>query len=117
MYQHIKLKSIVVNLITSMNDIISFHQLRAFAPSLPGIRKFVLATNIAETSVTISGIKYVIDSGFVKTRLIQPSTGIEMLKVISHADVHTHTYTDTHSHIHVHTHAHYHAKTSSHTYT
>lgn len=59
----------------------SFFQLRAFAPGPPGVRKFVLSTNIAETSVTISGIKYVVDSGFVKTRLIQPATGIEMLKV------------------------------------
>jgi HrpA-like RNA helicase len=33
-------------------------QLRVFEPSPPGIRKFVLSTNIAETSVTISGIKY-----------------------------------------------------------
>lgn len=31
-------------------------------------RKVVLATNIAETSVTINGIKYVIDSGLVKIR-------------------------------------------------
>lgn len=61
----------------------SFFQLRAFAPGPLGVRKFVLSTNIAETSVTISGIKYVVDSGFVKTRLIQPATGIEMLKVRS----------------------------------
>ena len=33
-------------------------QLRAFRPAAPGVRKFILATNIAETSVTISGIKY-----------------------------------------------------------
>ena len=45
------------------------------------MRKYVLSTNIAETSVTISGIKYVVDSGYVKTRLIQPATGVEMLKV------------------------------------
>ena len=58
-------------------------QLRAFAPSERGVRKFILSTNIAETSVTISGIKYVIDCGFVKTRMIQPNTGIEMLKVMA----------------------------------
>jgi HrpA-like RNA helicase len=33
-------------------------QLQAFSPSKPNVRKYVLATNIAETSVTISGIKY-----------------------------------------------------------
>lgn len=33
-------------------------QLKVFSPAPPGVRKFVLSTNIAETSVTISGIKY-----------------------------------------------------------
>lgn len=33
-------------------------QMRAFVVPRPGVRKFVLATNIAETSVTIAGIKY-----------------------------------------------------------
>ena len=57
-------------------------QLKAFIPPIDGVRKYVLATNIAETSVTISGIKYVIDVGFVKTRMIQPTTGLDMLKII-----------------------------------
>lgn len=43
-------------------------QLLALKPSDPGFRKIVLATNIAETSLTISGIKFVIDSGVVKSR-------------------------------------------------
>lgn len=33
-------------------------QLKVFQAAAPGVRKFILATNIAETSVTISGIKY-----------------------------------------------------------
>lgn len=33
-------------------------QLKVFAPMRPGVRRFILSTNIAETSVTISGIKY-----------------------------------------------------------
>ena len=53
----------------------SEEQLLVFQPSLPHIRKFILSTNIAETSVTISGIKYVVDTGFVKSRLMQPKTG------------------------------------------
>ena len=57
-------------------------QLKAFATTNPWIRKFVLSTNIAETSVTISGIKYVVDLGFVKTRLINPSSGLDMLKIL-----------------------------------
>jgi hypothetical protein len=61
----------------------SEEQLLAFEPSVPGIRKIVLATNIAETSVTISGIKYVIDPGKVKTRCMHPFTGADMLQVSS----------------------------------
>lgn len=57
-------------------------QLRAFALPPPGVRKFVLATNIAETSVTISGIRYVIDTGFVKTRAIAGVTGVESLQSV-----------------------------------
>lgn len=41
-------------------------QMRAFEKTPPKHRKIVLATNIAETSVTIEGIKYVVDTGFVK---------------------------------------------------
>jgi HrpA-like RNA helicase len=43
-------------------------QALAFRPAPPGCRKVVLATNIAETSVTISGVRHVIDSGMVKAR-------------------------------------------------
>eukprot|EP00808_Paulinella_micropora_P014454 g33371.t1 len=42
----------------------------------------VLATNIAETSITISGIKYVIDPGVVKQRRYSPKTGAESLRVV-----------------------------------
>ena len=41
-------------------------QLKAFEKCDPNTRKVVLSTNIAETSVTIDGIKFVIDSGLVK---------------------------------------------------
>lgn len=42
----------------------------------------ILATNIAETSVTIPGIKYVIDPGMVKVRTYDSSTGIEPLIIV-----------------------------------
>jgi hypothetical protein len=43
-------------------------QLAIFQPSPPGSRKVVVATNIAEASVTIDGVKWVVDCGFVKVR-------------------------------------------------
>ncbi|CAN0025260.1 unnamed protein product, partial [Ectocarpus fasciculatus] len=55
-------------------------QLEAFEPAPKGTRKFVLATNIAETSITINGIRYVVDSGKVKVRSFQASTGMEFLR-------------------------------------
>lgn len=58
-------------------------QLKAFDVPPPGVRKFVLSTNIAETSVTVSDIKYVVDLGFVKSRWIHAQTGLEMLKTVA----------------------------------
>jgi len=57
-------------------------QLEAFKAADRGCRKVVLATNIAETSVTIHGIVYVIDAGVVKVRQNHPKTGIESLVVV-----------------------------------
>lgn len=56
-------------------------QLDAFKPSPPNSRKVVLCTNIAETSLTISGIRYVIDSGRVKRSTYDALTGMDMLRV------------------------------------
>ena len=47
----------------------------------PGARKVVIATNIAETSLTIDGICYVIDSGFVKQKSFNARSGMESLLV------------------------------------
>ncbi|KAL6538793.1 Pre-mRNA-splicing factor ATP-dependent RNA helicase DEAH10 [Orobanche minor] len=57
-------------------------QMKVFAPAPAGFRKVILATNIAETSVTIPGIKYIIDPGMVKLRTYDPSTGIEPLIIV-----------------------------------
>jgi hypothetical protein len=46
----------------------SEEQMAIFSPPPPRTRKVVISTNIAEASVTIDGIRYVIDSGFVKVR-------------------------------------------------
>ena len=42
----------------------------------------VISTNIAETSVTIPGIKFVVDSGLSKIRTYKNSTGVDSLKVM-----------------------------------
>jgi len=58
-------------------------QLEAFAPCAdPSIRKFVISTNIAETSVTINDIVYVVDTGYFKCKLNDSATGMDMLKVV-----------------------------------
>jgi pre-mRNA-splicing factor ATP-dependent RNA helicase DHX16 len=56
-------------------------QAKIFEPTPPGARKVVLATNIAETSLTINGIVYVIDPGFCKQKSYNPRTGMESLIV------------------------------------
>ncbi|XP_064022478.1 ATP-dependent RNA helicase DHX33 isoform X4 [Pogoniulus pusillus] len=48
---------------------------------LKGCRKVILSTNIAETSITIPGIKYVVDTGMVKAKKYSPDTGLEVLAV------------------------------------
>jgi len=59
----------------------SLQQLDAFSNPPPGTRKVVLSTNIAETSVTIDGIRYVIDCGRVKARTHVPATGMDILRI------------------------------------
>lgn len=54
-------------------------QLQAFEPTPRGYRKVVVATNIAETSVTIDGVVYVVDCMFAKQRFHNPLTGLEFL--------------------------------------
>jgi len=45
-------------------------QVQAFKPVAKGRRKVVLATNVAETSVTITGVRHVIDTGMVKAKSV-----------------------------------------------
>lgn len=57
-------------------------QRQIFQPPPPGIRKCVVATNIAATSLTINGIKYIVDSGFVKQLNHNSRIGMDILEVV-----------------------------------
>lgn len=54
-------------------------QMYIFEPAPEQTRKVIVSTNIAEASVTIEGIVYVVDCGFVKLRAYNPSAGVESL--------------------------------------
>ena len=55
---------------------------RAIAPTQPGMRKIVLATSIAETSVTIDGIRVVIDAGLLRVPRFDSRSGLTRLETI-----------------------------------
>ena len=50
-------------------------QAKIFQKAPDGLRKCVVATNIAETSLTLDGIKYVVDSGYCKMKVFNPRIG------------------------------------------
>ncbi|CAN4112507.1 unnamed protein product [Withania somnifera] len=56
-------------------------QSRIFYPAPPGKRKVVVATNIAEASLTIDGIYYVVDPGFAKQNVYNPKQGLDSLVI------------------------------------
>lgn len=55
---------------------------RAILPALPGERKIVLATSIAETSITVEGVNIVIDSGLMRVPRFSPRTGMTRLETV-----------------------------------
>ena len=55
---------------------------RAIEPSPPGRRKMVLATSIAETSLTIEGVRIVIDSGLARVPRFEPGVGLTRLETV-----------------------------------
>src|SRR5690606_31216065 len=57
-------------------------QEEAIRPAPPGRRKVVLATAIAETSLTIEGVRVVIDSGFARVPRYEPATGLTGLRTV-----------------------------------
>ncbi|GAA5442555.1 ATP-dependent RNA helicase HrpB [Microbulbifer sp. NBRC 101763] len=60
-------------------DLTREQQDQAIAPAKPGMRKIVLATNVAETSLTIEGVHSVVDSGLMRESRFDPNTGMNRL--------------------------------------
>ncbi|MDB6092054.1 MAG: ATP-dependent helicase HrpB [Gammaproteobacteria bacterium] len=69
-----------VRVLPLFGELASEDQDAALTPAAPGTRKIVLATNIAETSLTIEGVRVVIDSGLVRRSTFDPSTGMSRLE-------------------------------------
>jgi ATP-dependent helicase HrpB len=55
---------------------------RAIAPAPPGRRKIVLATAIAETSITIEGVRVVVDCGLARVPRFEPDVGVTRLETV-----------------------------------
>ncbi len=70
-------------LVLPLYSALTFEEQQAvFAPTPDGVRKIVLATNIAEASITVPGLKYVVDTGLVKQRRYNPVTLFDSLSVV-----------------------------------
>jgi ATP-dependent helicase HrpB len=68
-----------VRVVPLYGDLAGEQQDAALVPAAPGTRKVVLATNIAETSLTIPGVRVVVDSGLARRALFDPATGMSAL--------------------------------------
>ncbi len=69
-----------IRLLPLFGELAAEDQDAALTPSAPGTRKVVLATNIAETSLTIPGVRVVVDSGLVRRSMFDPATGMSRLE-------------------------------------
>ncbi len=70
------------DLVTLYGALSGEEQLRAIAPAAPGRRKIVLATAIAETSITIEGVRIVVDSGLARVPRYEPDVGLTRLETV-----------------------------------
>ena len=52
-----------------------------FLPAPEGCRRCVVATNIAETSITVDGVVYVVDPGMIKQKQYNPASGLDTLSL------------------------------------
>lgn len=69
-----------LRLLPLYGELASEEQEAALTPAGPGSRRVVLATNIAETSLTIPGVRVVVDSGLVRRLRFDPATGMSRLE-------------------------------------
>ncbi|KAJ4884583.1 putative pre-mRNA-splicing factor ATP-dependent RNA helicase [Raphanus sativus] len=70
-----------VNVVPLYSSLPPAMQQKIFDPATGNRRKIVVSTNIAETSLTIDGVVYVVDPGFAKQKLYNPKTRVESLLV------------------------------------
>ncbi|CEL09073.1 Putative RNA helicase [Aspergillus calidoustus] len=56
-------------------------QAKIFERAAPGVRKVIVATNIAETSLTVDGIMFVVDAGYSKLKVYNPKMGMDTLQI------------------------------------
>jgi ATP-dependent helicase HrpB len=71
-----------VDIVTLYGALDAQTQDRAIAPALAGKRKVVLATSIAETSLTIEGVRVVVDSGLARVPRYEPDVGLTRLETV-----------------------------------
>ncbi|KAI8825670.1 P-loop containing nucleoside triphosphate hydrolase protein [Fimicolochytrium jonesii] len=83
-YDEVRYRSTVrdVAIFPIYSSLETLEQRAIFDHAPDGVRKIVFATNIAQTSVTIPGIRYVVDSGFVKQKMFDAQTGVDALVVV-----------------------------------
>ena len=73
--------SSLVHILPLYSQLQTKDQLRVFQEPPPNTRLIVLATNIAETSLTIPGIRYVFDTGRAKSRVYDQATGVQSFEI------------------------------------
>ena len=70
-----------VDVLPLFGELAAGDQDAALRPARPGRRKIILATNIAETSLTIDGVRIVVDAGLERRSLFDPASGMNRLEV------------------------------------
>ncbi|WP_419901683.1 ATP-dependent helicase HrpB [Kiloniella sp.] len=80
----LKSKSLPVNVEIRplYGDLPLIEQRKAISPSPSGVRKVVLATSIAETSLTIDGVRVIVDCGYMRSPRFDPSSGMMRLETL-----------------------------------